>query len=172
MQGFYALVFGIAWFFGVTELALISNNDALNMPLVCDYYLANKHTGFNCITTDVRFTGAMFIVFALVTLLLSVKSKSQIIFILAGFVSVTVLLASVIRIIYFLQGHATNNYFYWTIGMFFFGGSILYFIKKIRFENSENVSRLKDNNLEMQRLELEIEERKKENEKPRNKDSS
>ena len=160
MQLFYALFFSMAWFFGVAELSLISSTDALNMPVLCDHYLANKHLGFSCVTAETRLTGAGILFFAFITLLLSVKSKANKIFIIAGFVSFTFLSASIVRGIYFLQGHSAINYFYWTVGIFFSGIFILFSLKKIPFKNWE--SQLKTNNLEMQHLELEIEERKKE----------
>lgn len=162
MQGFYALVFFTAWFFGVTELSLISSDDALNMSHLCHHYLAYKHTGFHCVTTEVRFTGVGLVLFALITLLLSVKSKAKTIFIVASYASFTALSASIVRVFYFIQGHAAVNYFYWSIGMFLSGIFIIYFLKKISWNEREDTNLLKSNKLEMQRLELEIEERKQE----------
>ena len=162
MQGFYALVFCIAWFFGVAELSLISNSDALNMHDSCSQYLASKHTGFHCVSTDVRLTGAGIVLFALITLLLSVKSKAKTIFIIAAFVSFTVLSASIIRIFYFIQNHTTINYFFWSLLMLSLGFFILYLLRKIPLNDSANSSRLHSNAQEMHRLELEIKERRKE----------
>jgi hypothetical protein len=162
MQGFFALVFVIAWFSGVAELSLISGSDALNMPIQCDQYLANKHTGFRCVTSEIRFTGLGFIFFALITLLLSVKSKEKTLFIVASYVSFTILSAAIVRAFYFFQGHASVNYLYWSLSMCFSGVLIIYSLKKFPWGDRKNTNTLKNNELEMQRLELEIEERKKE----------
>lgn len=162
MQGFFAIVFAIAWLCGVCELALIPKADALNMRNVCDYYLANKHTGFQCIDSDKRVAGAVVITFALITLLLSVKSKKQIAYIIASYISLTMLLASVIRIIYFFQGRANINYLFWSFVIALVGLCILQFLIRFPFKIQVDSQLLKNNSLEMHRLEREIEQRKKE----------
>lgn len=162
MHGFFAIVFAIAWLCGVCELALIPKVDALNMRNACDFYLANKHTGFQCINSNKRIVGALIITYALITLLLSVKSRKQIVFIIAAYVSVTMLMASVIRIIYFFQGRANLNYLSWSFVIALVGLCTLQFLVKFPFKNQYDSKLLKYNSVEMHRLEQEIDQRKKE----------
>ncbi len=153
----------------IFELVAIPRASALNIPInmTCNFYTVWRR--FGCLSNEMRYI-QLPIVIALGLSLLVYFLKKEIgagtSRIIALFVLLIFTLASIIRTIYFLQGHASAGYLLWTLPMAISAAAILYWLKKYPLINQAKLlnQKLKDSE-EVRRLEIKIEERKRERNK-------
>jgi hypothetical protein len=164
-----AIVLALSFQASIFELVAIPRESALNIPInmTCNFYAVWKK--FGCLSDEMRYI-QLPIVIALGLLLIVFFSKKE--FgavpsrIIALFVLLIFTLASIVRTIYFIQGHTTIDYLLWTLPLFISAFAIGYWLKKYPWTNLAKLlnEKLKGSE-EEKRLELEIEERKRERNK-------
>ena len=169
MRAIAAIVLVLSFQASIFELVAIPRESALNIPInmTCDFYTVWRR--FGCLSDEMRYI-QLLIVIALGLSLLVFFSKKEIgagtSRIIALFVLLVFTLASIIRTIYFLQGHASTGYLLWTLPLAISAAAIWYWLKKYPWINQAKLlnEKLKGSE-EEKRLEIEIEERKREHNK-------
>ena len=169
MRAITAIVLALSFQASIFELVAIPRESALNIPIntTCDFYTVWRR--FGCLSDEMRYIQLPVVIVIGLSLLVFFSKKeigagtSRII---ALFVLLIFTLASIIRTIYFLQGHASTAYLFWTLPLAVSAVAIWYWLKKYPWINQAKLlnKKLKGSE-EEKRLKIEIEERKRERNK-------